>query len=92
MGVTLRQAFRLPRAYDVEGPAALISKKRSKAKQLAVSGGRQDRSTWVNQCRLCGFWADFGSEKLAKRQGPPLGVETVRRWIGPSKIALLART
>ena len=81
MRLTRRHVFRLAKAYQERGPAALISTRRGKP-----SNRRYPAALWTEVLALIkANYPDFGPtlarEKLAERHGIHLGVETLRQWM-----------
>jgi hypothetical protein len=80
-GLGRRQVFRLRRAFQAGGPAALASRKRGRPSNRRH--GESFRRTVVGLVRE--RYADFGptlaAEKLAETHGLRVGVETLRQWM-----------
>jgi Helix-turn-helix domain len=81
LGLGRRQVYRLRRAFAVEGPTALVSRKRGRAgNHRHGETFRRTVLSLVNE-----HYRDFGPtlavEKLAARHGLRLGVETLRQWM-----------
>jgi hypothetical protein len=81
MRVTLRQVFRLLKAYHAGGPAALVSKKRGKPSNRSYPAVVRTEALALIKANYAVFGATLATEKLAERHGLHLGVETVRRWM-----------
>jgi winged helix-turn helix protein len=81
MGLGRRQVFRLRRAFEVDGPSALASRKRGRPSNR--KHGESFRRTVLTLVRE--RYGDFGptlaAEKLAERHGLKIGVETLRQWM-----------
>ena len=81
MGLGRRQIFRLRRAFVVDGPSALASRKRGRPSNR--QRGETFRRTVLALVRE--QYPDFGptlaTEKLAGRHGLKIGVETLRQWM-----------
>jgi hypothetical protein len=81
LGLERRQVFRLLKAYRVEGPAGLISRRRGhRSNRRKPEALRRAAVTIIRQW----YW-DFGptlaAEKLGEDHGIALGRETVRQWM-----------
>lgn len=76
-----RQVFRLRRAFQAGGPAALASRKRGRPSNR--KHGETFHRTVLALVRE--HYGDFGptlaAEKLAERHGLKVGVETLRQWM-----------
>ena len=81
LGLGRRQVYRLRRAFAVEGPTALVSRKRGRARNH--QHGETFRRTVLSLVHE--HYRDFGPtlavEKLAARHGLRLSVETLRQWM-----------
>jgi winged helix-turn helix protein len=81
LGLERRQVFRLLKAYRVEGPTGLISKRRGRrSNRRKPEALRRAVLTIIHQW----YW-DFGptlaAEKLREDHGIAVGRETLRRWM-----------
>ena len=81
LGLERRQVFRLLKAYRIEGPTGLISKRRGRrSNRRKPEGLRRAVLTMIRQW----YW-DFGptlaAEKLREDHGISLGRETLRQWM-----------
>jgi hypothetical protein len=81
LGLERRQVFRLLKAYRVEGPTGLISRRRGRrSNRRKPEALRRAVLTIIRQW----YW-DFGptlaAEKLREDHGIALGRETVRQWM-----------
>ena len=81
LGLERRQVFRLLRAYRIEGPTGLISKRRGRrGNRRKPEALRRAVLTIVRQW----YW-DFGptlaAEKLREDHGIAVGRETLRQWM-----------
>ena len=81
LGLERRQVFRLLRAYRIEGPTGLISKRRGRrGNRCKPEALRRGVLTIVRQW----YW-DFGptlaAEKLREDHGIAVGRETLRQWM-----------
>jgi hypothetical protein len=81
MGLGQRQVFRLRRAFAIDGPSALISRKRGRpSNRRHGETFRRTVMTLVRQ-HYPDFGPTFAVEKLASCQGLRVGVETLRQWM-----------
>ena len=78
--ITRRQVFRLLKAYQTGGPAALVSRRRG-AQQPLLPERRAERGSGADHEHYADFGPTLAGEKLAERHGLDLGVETIRRWM-----------
>jgi len=81
LGLERRQVFRLLKAYRIEGPTGLISKRRGRrSNRRKPEALRRAVVTIIRQ-----WYSDFGptlaAEKLREDHGIALGRETVRQWM-----------
>jgi hypothetical protein len=81
LGLERRQVFRLLKAYRIEGPTGLISKRRGRrSNRRKPEALRRAVVTIIRQ-----WYSDFGptlaAEKLREDHGIALGRETVRKWM-----------
>jgi hypothetical protein len=81
LGLERRQVFRLLKAYRIDGPTGLISKRRGcRGNRRKPEGLRRAVLTIIRQW----YW-DFGptlaAEKLREDHGIALGRETLRQWM-----------
>jgi hypothetical protein len=81
LGLERRQVFRLLKAYRIEGPTGLISKRRGRrSNRRKPEALRRAVLTIVRQW----YW-DFGptlaAEKLREDHGIAVGPETLRQWM-----------
>jgi hypothetical protein len=81
LGLERRQVFRLLKAYRIEGPTGLISKRRGRR-----SNRRKPEALRRTVLAIIRQWYwDFGptlaAEKLREDHGITLGRETVRQWM-----------
>jgi len=81
LGLERRQVFRLLKAYRIEGPSGLISKRRSRpSNRRKPEALRHAVLTIIRQW----YW-DFGptlaAEKLHEDHGITVGRETLRQWM-----------
>jgi hypothetical protein len=81
LGLERRQVFRLLKAYRIEGPTGLISKRRGRcSNRRKPEGLRRAVLAMIRQW----YW-DFGptlaAEKLREDHGIVLGRETLRQWM-----------
>jgi transposase len=81
LGLTPRHISRLVNAFDRDGPAALVSKRRGRRSNLAYADAVK---TWVLGL-VREHYADFGptliAEKLAEKHELELSRETLRLWL-----------
>jgi predicted DNA-binding transcriptional regulator YafY len=79
--ITERQVFRLLKAFQTGGPAALVSSRRGRPSNRSYPAALRTEALAL----ITANDADFGStpacEKLAERHGIALGLETIRRWM-----------
>ena len=81
LGLERRQVFRLLKAYRIEGPTGLISKRRGRrSNRRKPEALRRAVLTIIRQW----YW-DFGptlvAEKLREDHGVTIGRETLRQWM-----------
>jgi hypothetical protein len=81
LGLERRQVFRLLKAYRIEGPSGLISKRRGRR-----SNRRKPEALRRAVLTIIGQWYwDFGptlaAEKLREDHGIAVGRETLRQWM-----------
>ena len=81
LGLERRQVFRLLKAYRIEGPSGLISKRRGRrSNRRKPEALRRAVLTIIRQW----YW-DFGptlaAEKLCEDHGIAVGRETLRQWM-----------
>src|SRR5271170_6310599 len=81
LGLERRQVFRLLKAYRIEGPTGLISKRRGRSSNRRKPEAlRRAVLTIIRQW----YW-DFGptlaAEKLREAHGITVGRETLRQWM-----------
>jgi hypothetical protein len=92
LGLGRRQVFRLVKAYRVEGPTGLISKRRGRR-----SNRRKPEALRCAVLTIIRQWYwDFGptlaAEKLREDHGIALGRETLRQWMMGSRAVARSQT
>jgi hypothetical protein len=81
MGLGRRQVFRLAKAYAQRGPAALVSRKRSRPSNHAYPADLRDAAIGIIRERYPDFGPTLAAEKLAELHDIHLARETVRQWM-----------
>ncbi|MCP5022281.1 MAG: ISNCY family transposase [bacterium] len=81
MGLSRRQASRLLKAYVQDGPAGLISKKRSRPSNRRYSDGFRAYVIEIVRANYHDFGPTLAAEKLAERHEITLSKETLRTWM-----------
>lgn len=79
--ITRRQVFRLLKAYQAGGPAALVSSRRGKPSNRSYPAVLRSGVLALITATYADFGPTLACEKLAERHGIDLGVETIRRWM-----------
>ncbi|EIM30264.1 ISNCY family transposase [Microvirga lotononidis] len=79
--ITRRQVFRLLKAYQAGGPAALVSSRRGKPSNRSYPAVLRSEVLALITATYADFGPTLACEKLAERHGIDLGVETIRRWM-----------
>src|SRR6476646_4560124 len=80
-GLGRRQVFRLAKAYAQRGPAALVSRKRSRPSNHAYPADLRDAAIGIIRERYPDFGPTLAAEKLAELHDIHLARETVRQWM-----------
>src|SRR6201996_9253698 len=81
LGLERRQVFRLLKAYRIEGPTGLISKRRGRrSNRRKPEALRRTVLTIVRQW-YWDFGPTLGAEKLREDHGIVVGRETLRQWM-----------
>jgi Winged helix-turn helix len=79
--ITRRQVFRLLKAYQTGGPAALVSRRRGRPSNRSYPAVLRSEVLALITATYADFGPTLACEKLAERHGIALGVETIRRWM-----------
>jgi hypothetical protein len=79
--ITRRQVFRLLKAYQTGGPAALVSRRRGRPSNRSSPAALRSEVLALITANYADFGPTLACEKLAERHGIALGVETIRRWM-----------
>ena len=81
MGLERRQVQRLAKAYQAEGPTALISKKRGRPSNRQTPASLKAQALEVIRERYADFGPTLAAEKLRELHGITIGRETLRIWM-----------
>ena len=81
LGLERRQVFRLLKAYRVEGPAGLISKRRGRPSNRRKPEELRDKALAIIREQYWDFGPTLAAEKLREVHGIALGRETLRLWM-----------
>lgn len=81
LGLSERQVRRLLHNLKVGGPGALISKKRNKRSNRAISDCAKNKALELVDNHYHDYGATLITEKLRERHGITIGKETMRRWL-----------
>ena len=87
LGLSERQVRRLVRAYQTNGPAALVHGNRGRRPVHALPAATRERVVALAQEKYTGFNDQHLTEKLAVEEQLMLGRETVRRLLRGAGIA-----
>jgi transposase len=81
LGLERRQVQRLAKAYQDEGAAALISKKRGRPSNRQMPTGLKEQALAVIREKYADFGPTLAAEKLREVHGITIGRETLRLWM-----------
>lgn len=81
LGVTVRQVFRLLRAYRQDGPAGLVSGRRGRPSNRRYPETLRSKALSVIREHYADFGPTLAAEKLADVHGLSLSRETLRHWM-----------
>lgn len=81
LGTGRRQVYRLLKAFCIEGPDALISKRRGRSSNRSHGSVFRQTVLGLVRDRYTDFGPTFAAEKLSEVHGLPVGVETLRQWM-----------
>jgi len=81
MGLGRRQVFRLAKAYQQHGPAALVSRRRGRASNRSYPAALHTEAIGLIRERYADFGPTLAAEKLSELHGIRLGRETIRQWM-----------
>jgi hypothetical protein len=81
LGLTTRQVRRLRRAWEREGPAGLVSKRRGRRSNRQLPPRLRHEALALVRERYEGFGPTLAHEKLTEIHGLRLSVETLRAWM-----------
>lgn len=81
LGVSVRQVERMYRAYQADGPAALVSKKRGRPSNHRLAEALRRETLKLVRERYEGFGPTLAHEKLVECHGVRVSVETLRKWM-----------
>src|SRR3954454_8391451 len=79
--ITRRQVFRLLKAYQTGGPAALVSRRRGRPSNRSYPAALRSEVLALITANYADFGPTLACEKLSEQHGIHLGVETIRRWM-----------
>ena len=80
LGLERRQVFRLLKAYMIEGPTGLISKRRGRRSNRRKPEGLRRAVVAIIRQWYWDFGPTLAAEKLREDHGIALGRETLRQW------------
>jgi transposase len=86
LGVTERQLRRLWRAYQRDGAAGLLSRKRGRRSNNRLPGAVRDRVIDLVRQRYADFGPTFAQEKLREAHGLRVSVSTLRTWMTEAEL------
>jgi hypothetical protein len=81
LSVTVRQVRRLLRAYEAQGAAGLVSKRRGKPSNRKFAPGLRERVLGLVRDLYADFGPTLAQEKLRECHGVVVSVETLRKWM-----------
>jgi transposase len=81
LSLTVRQVRRLLRAYEAQGSAGLISKRRGKPSNRKFAPDLRERVLGLVRERYRDFGPTLAQEKLREGHGVVVSVETLRKWM-----------
>ncbi len=81
LGLSLRQAERLCRAFRTDGASGLVSHKRGRRSNRKLSSALRERALDLVRERYADFGPTLVCEKLTEQHGFDLSRETLRRWM-----------
>ncbi len=81
LGLSLRQAKRLCRAFRTNGAAGLVSRKRGRPSNRKLAEALRERALDLVRGRYTDFGPTLACEKLTEQHGFDLSRETLRRWM-----------
>jgi hypothetical protein len=81
LGLERRQVFRLLKAYRIEGPTGLISKRRGRPSNRRKPEELRSKALAIIRHRYRDFGPTLAAEKLREVHGIVLGRETLRLWM-----------
>ena len=81
LGLERRQVFRLLKAYRIEGPTGLISKRRGRRSNRRKPETLRGAVLTIIRQWYWDFGPTLAAEKLREDHGIALGRETVRQWM-----------
>ena len=73
--------FRVLKAYRVEGPPGLVSKKRGRVSNRKISDDLREQVVAIVRAAYADFGPTLAAEKLAEKHGVRISKETLRRWM-----------
>src|SRR5215831_8855662 len=76
-----RQVFRLRRAFEANGPSALVSRNRGRPSNRKHGDVLRRTALTLVREHYIDFGPTFAAEKLAECHGLGIGVETLRQWM-----------
>ena len=81
LGLERRQVFRLLKAFRIEGPNGLISKRRGRCSNRRKPEELRAKALTIIRQRYWDFGPTLVAEKLREVHGITLGRETLRLWM-----------
>jgi hypothetical protein len=81
MGLERRQVQRLSKAYEVQGAAALVSKKRGQPSNRQMPESLKSQLLAIIREHYTDFGPTLAAEKLCEVHGIKIGRETLRGWM-----------
>src|SRR4051794_15500390 len=81
LGLERRQVFRLLKAYRIDGPTGLISKRRGRPSNRRKPEELRDKALAIIREQYWDFGPTLAAEKLREAHGIALGRETLRLWM-----------
>lgn len=88
LGLTARQVRRLCAAYEAQGAAGLVSRRRGKPSNRRVCAEVQQRAVELIRERYADFGPTLAREKLGEIHGIKVAKETLRKWMVAADIWL----
>ena len=81
LGVSERHVRRMLAAFETEGPAGLVSRKRGRPSPRRIADEVRERALTLVRQRYADFGPTLAQEKLSEEHELRVSVETLRQWM-----------